>query len=467
MIYPKTKELEIEEVEVPYSIFFIGSFISKKHKVTLFDERITSARNILDFISQNKIKVVGISTMTGPQIRYAMDISKKIKQINKSICIVWGGVHPTVCPDSVIKEDFVDFVVKGEGEETFYELLNTLEDSKKLNKVKGIIYKKDGEVVRNPSREFMNLDKLSLNWDLLNIHDYIQKKNRRNYLAFITSRGCPFRCNYCWNAIFNKRKWRAWSLSKTKKELNKILDSGVNYIYFMDDNININKERFFEICSFLKEHNVLWYSQLRCSFVKDENLKRMSNCTTFFLGAESGSQAMLDKIQKDSSVKEIYHSAITLKNYNIDANYSWMMGFPGETGEDLDKTLKLIDQIHNVLPDAAQRLRIYNPYPGSKLFEIAKENGFKAPNTLEGWANFSREYCVLDYIKNPWYLKCLSYVTYFYFSSGKRVNVKPVYKGPIFFLKLISKLRWELKFFKFPVEFMLIEKFRKIISPKL
>ncbi len=466
IIYPKTKEIEIEEIEVPYSILFVGSYISKHHKVALFDERITPAKKILDFISENRIGCVGISTMTGPQIKYAVNLSKKIKQINKDILLVWGGVHPTVCPESVIAEDYVDFVVYGEGEETFFELLAALEKSSSITKVNGIIYKKNGRIIRNPPREFMDINKLSLNWDLLNIWDYIQQKNGRNYLAFITSRGCPFRCNYCWNAIFNKRQWRAWGLEKTKKELEKVLVHGINYIYFMDDNINIDKERFFKLCEFLKEQNTFWYSQLRCSFVKDENLKRMPNCTTFFLGAESGSQPMLDKIQKDMRVEDIYNSAIALKDRGIDANYSWMMGFPDEKEEDLKKTIKLMDEIHRILPNAAQRLRIYNPYPGSKLFEIAKEKGFKAPVNLEGWANFSREYCVLDYIRNPWYLKCLSYVTYFYFSSGKRVNIKPVYRIPIFVLKVISKLRWKFKFFSMPIEFMLIEKFRKAISPK-
>lgn len=142
LIYPKTKEIEIEEIEVPYSILFVGSYISKHHKVALFDERITPTKKILDFISENRIGCVGISTMTGPQIKYAINLSKKIKQINKNITLIWGGVHPTVCPDSVIAEDYVDFVVYGEGEETFFELLAALEKSNSITKVNGVIYKK-------------------------------------------------------------------------------------------------------------------------------------------------------------------------------------------------------------------------------------------------------------------------------------------------------------------------------------
>ena len=135
LIYPKTKEVEIEEIEVPYSIFFIGSYLSKKHDVKLFDERMTPTRKILEYVSQHNVGCVGISTMTGPQIKFAINLSKKIKIINKQIYVVWGGVYPSVCPESVIKEDYVDFVVCGEGEETLYELLSVLDNSGNVNNV--------------------------------------------------------------------------------------------------------------------------------------------------------------------------------------------------------------------------------------------------------------------------------------------------------------------------------------------
>lgn len=400
-----------------------------------------------------------------PQIKYAINLSKKVKEINKNIPVVWGGVHPTVCPESVIREDYVDFVVYGEGEETFCELLDVLEKSGDISSVKSLIYKKNNKIIKNPIREFMDINKISLNWNLIDIKHYIQKKDGRNYLSFVTSRGCPFRCNFCWNVIVNKRVWRAWNTEKTKRELEKVLKKGVNYIYFMDDNFTADKKRFFEICRFLKERGVYWYCQARCSFVTEENLNNMPNCAALFLGPESGSKSLLDKIKKDITVDDIYNSALALKNRNIKANYSWMGGLPDETKEDLKKTINLMDKIHKILPHAAQRLRIYNPYPGSELFEIAKKRGFEAPEKLEGWADFTREYCVLNYVKNPWYLKCISYVTYFYFSSGKRINAKPIYKFPLFILKLISKYRWKLKFFSFSIEFMLIERIRKLLLP--
>ncbi len=468
LILPKTKEVEFENIEVPYSILWVGSYLSHRQiNVKLFDERVTGDKDILNYVHSHKIEYVGVSTMTGPQLKYAIAISRKIKELDNKITLIWGGVHPTILPETVLFKNYVDFVVRGEGEETLYELLSALEKGNSYERVQGISYRNGKTVTNNPFRRFMDLDSVSMDWSLLDMSQYIYEDNGKRSISFTVSRGCHFRCRFCWNVIVHNRKWRSWSLDKAKEEIeNLIAKFGINYVNFIDDNLSSGREYLFDLAEFLKRKNVGWFASLRVDFLSsEENIKRLDGCDGLYVGSESGDDRILLHLQKDATVDQIVKSAQLLKKYGIKGNFSWMVGFPGETRDEVLKTIELVDEVAKIMPTAAQRVRIWNPYPGSSLFEEAVGMGFKPPKELEGWSNFTREYCVLDYVKNPWELKCISYVTFFYFYQGARRSAKLLYKPILLFLRKVSSWRWRNKIFKFPIEFYLIEKIRELISP--
>ncbi|MBI2371939.1 MAG: hypothetical protein HYV08_17210 [Deltaproteobacteria bacterium] len=145
-------------------------------------------------------------------------------------------------------------------------------------------------------------------------------------------------------------------------------------------------------------------------------------------------------------------------------NYSWIIGLPGEEREDLEKTIALADEIAAIQPRAPQRLRVYSPYPGAPLYEKAVAMGYQQPKNLYGWAKLSRENCELDYIVDKWELKTISYVSYFKFYLGTAHHVKPIYAVPAAILKGIAALRWKYKFFRFPVEIVAVEAYRKLLT---
>jgi len=466
LIYPKTKEVEFEAAEVPYSVFFPASFLQDKGiNAKIFDQRITPLDEILRFIKKEGIPYVGISSMTGPQLKYAVEASKKVKNIGTVKHVIWGGVHPTIEPESVIRQDYADFVVRGDGEETLYELLTALERNGSLADIAGLTYKAGGNVKHNPDRPFLDLNRVSLKWELIDVGKYISlEPSGKRSIAFITSRGCYHRCVYCWNTVFNKRTWRSWNIENTKKEMEKLKSFGVTALNLFDDNIGSNKDYAFAVHDIINRMGFSWFASLRVDFLKDDNIKRFRNCAGLYLGAESGSEEMLKLLNKDITPQDIINSAEALKKYSIEGNYSWMVGFPGESDKDVEKTLDMVDRVHSILPGAAQRIRIYNPYPGSQLYGKALKEGFVPPEKLEDWSYFSREYCTLDYVKHPWRLKCMSYVTYFYFYVDKRRKTKPVYRMAINILSFFSRLRWKNKFFSFPVEFYAIEKIREMLK---
>lgn len=462
LIYPKTVEIEISHPDVPYSILFLGSYL-KSHgiNVQLFDQRITSNREILQFIESNPVTHVGLSTMTGPQIIYAIELSKKIRQLRPDIKIVWGGIHVTVATGSALKRDFIDYVVYGEGEETLLELIK----SSGMEPVKGAL-RRDDSLENLVPREFMDMDRVSLDWTLIDPQKYISVRDGLRYISFVTSRGCSFKCQYCYNSVTNSR-WRSWSVGKVREELEKILEFDISYISFMDDNLAVNTKWLSEVCRILEEKNISWYGDLRANMITNKNMNRFKKCTMVFIGAESGSQRVLDDIQKNIKVEDIFNAARVLHERGMKGTFSWIIGFPQETRDDVMATINAVRRVSEIMPAAVQRLKIFSPYPGSNLYKKTIEKGYRPPATLEDWGRYTREHCDLPYIKNPWWYKCISYVTFFNFYSqtdiiGSIGSSKPIFRPVIAVYKFSSTFRWRWGFFNFPVEFMILDLSRKI-----
>ncbi|GBD97522.1 MAG TPA: B12-binding domain-containing radical SAM protein [Nitrospirae bacterium] len=462
LIYPKTAEIEFSRPDVPYSILFIGSYLKAKGiRVKLFDQRISSNKEILQYIESNPVTHAGLSTMTGPQIIFAMELSRKIRQLRPEIKIIWGGIHVTVAPGSVLKQDFIDYIVYGEGEETLLELLQNPDKGSIKGALRG-----DDNLENLVPREFMDMDTVSLDWSLIDPQTYISVRDGRRYISFVTSRGCSFKCQYCYNSV-TKSRWRSWSVNKVRQELEKILAFNVSYISFMDDNLAVNAKWLASVCEVLEEKDVLWYGDLRANMVTHENMDKFKNCTMVFVGAESGSQRVLDDIRKRIKVDDIFNAARVMHERGMTGTFSWIIGFPRETKEDVLATINAVRKVSVIMPAAVQRLKIFSPYPGSRLYQDTVEKGYRPPATLEDWGRYTREHCDLPYIKNPWWYKCISYVTFFNFYSqtdiiGSIGSSKPVFRPVIAIYRLFSTFRWKKNFFSFPLEFMVLDLLRKV-----
>lgn len=462
LIYPKTAEFEFSHPDVPYSILFLGSYLKANGvDIKLFDQRISPNKEILKYIESNPVTHVGLSTMTGPQIIFALDLNRKIKQVRPDIITIWGGIHVTIAPESVHRQDFIDYIVYGEGEETLLDLLQN-PDKKSIP---GALHRDD--IIDNlVPRPFMDMDKISLDWSLIDPQAYISVREGRRYISFVTSRGCSFKCQYCYNSV-TKSRWRSWSVEKVRQELEKILKFNISYISFVDDNLAINIKWLSEVCKLLEEKKICWYGDLRATVVTLENMDRFKNCTMVFIGAESGSQKILNAIEKRIKVDDIFNAASVLHRRGMRGTFSWIIGFPQETKEDVMATVNGVRKVSEIMPNAVQRLKIFSPYPGSQLYKEAVDRGYRPPATLENWGKYTREYCDLPYISNPWWYKCISYVTFFTFYSqtdiiGSIGSSKPVFRPVIALYKVLSSFRWHLRFFGFPVEFIVLDFMRKI-----
>lgn len=370
----------------PIGLMYVAAVARQAgHDVKIID------RNV-DYFSLSKMRkfnpdIVGITAMTGPMLLDAVQVSKKVKAIfGKQVPVVWGGVHATILPRETLKNDFVDFVVVGEGEYAFLELIEMLRrQDTNFNVIEGLAYKASGEIIINgPRTVIKNLDELPyLPWDLINAKKYFDIE-----IVLVTSRGCPFSCTFCISGRFGKEhRYRCQSPERVVEEIHRIEKLTDNkHLKFHDDFFTSNytycKEIFDKISS---DYSLLLYT--RVTFINQPFLDLLKKFKRVWLsfGVESGSERMLQKYKKRITVDQIRNAFLLCKRQNnIRTKASVILGAPTETREEIDMTLRLMREIN----PTRHTYCVYTPYPGSELYdEAVNSHLFTPPESLEGWAD--------------------------------------------------------------------------------
>jgi radical SAM superfamily enzyme YgiQ (UPF0313 family) len=378
-------------------------------KVRIIDQRLEPEweRILLTELKTRPI-CLGVTAMTGSQLWWALKASEVVKR-NSNVPVVWGGVHPSLLPQQTLENPYIDIVVQGEGEETFFELVTALSQHQPLAQVKGIWYKDGGQIKQNPPRPFIDLNQQPpLAYHLVDLKTHMMSVSGRDALRFETSRGCPFTCAFCYNNSFNHRQWRGLTVEQTLLRMKRTMaEYGVKGFSFSDDNLFTDPERAYQILEGVvhEKLDIFWgkgdirldlLAQLDDDFLR---LMERSGCLSLVIGVESGSQRMADLLRKEIEVVQAVLVNRRLAPYRIQPRYLFMVGAPGETAKDLAETASLMLKLVEENPKAATGVQIFVPYPGTELFDTAVQNGLTVPQKLEDWIPFSWINRRLDY---PW-----------------------------------------------------------------
>ncbi|MDI6735993.1 MAG: radical SAM protein [bacterium] len=418
---PYRRFMRISEDMFPLGLGYIGTMLSEKnHFVRIynadFDRDIepfsysyeysfSHQHNIVEALNNDghyiwkevreKIElfspdIVGITVMTN-KYAVSLKIAKIIKKINKGIKVIVGGHHPTLFHDEFLINKNIDFVVRGEGEETFLELIKELESNKnQFTEVDGLSFRQHNNIIHNRNRKLiLNLDSLPYpNRELLlDKEDYFPKLN----FEIITARGCPFSCAYC--GAFNMwgRKIRFRSVQNIIGEMLILCRKyNIDQFLFWDDSFTMDKKRIVEFCNKLRnisDYCLKWSCITRLDLIDEELLQQMreSGCRNIYLGVESGSEEMLKLIKKGITKEKIREKSVLMKSSGIKYSTFFMMGLPGETKEQILETYNFMKEIG---PDNAE-INIFNPLPGTKLCKSLQDAMVLSQDVK--WENFSQE----------------------------------------------------------------------------
>ncbi len=438
---------------LPLGILSVGSALKKRSwAVELLNINENEIDGAAKKIAEKNPEFVGFSVITGAQTRHSAELSKKLKALNPDLPILWGGIHPSLLPLECLKEDYVDFLIQGEGEETILEFAKALAEggageNYRFKNILGLGYKEKGQPVMNQRRPLIeNLGDWRLDFSLLNVNDYVYSLGKyKRVIAYKASRGCPFGCAFCYNNEFNQNRWRPWPVAAVIEDINFLKDNyKIDAVKFYDDNFFVDKRRALEI---LEKINLPSHLEIRIDFIDDELSGRLKRFKVFdmLIGLESGSDRILKMIDKNFTVEKMVKGVRSIAKHDLHATYSFIVGLPGETEEEFDETLKLMYKIYKIHPRAGFTLGAYLPYPGSKLYQTSLETGFRPPEKTEDWGSIDR---FRKDFNSPW------------IDAKKVWVIRECYKIMSWDAKIFKKwfeLRVKYNFFSMPLDIYLVE----------
>jgi len=451
----------------PFGILSAIRHLPKEFEIEILDQRL--ATNFKDELekrlkSEQLPTFVGLSVIAGPMVKYALEISDLIKKLNTHLPVVWGGPHSFIAGELAIKDPRIDVVACGEGEETIVDLASALAVGGALFKVAGLYIKEGDETFFTGARELVELNGLPpVSYKPVGSR-YFYPSLGRPTAFFETSRGCPYRCAFCYQSTQNF-SWRAASAQWVKDALEFLLKENpqVKHLYVADDNYFFDKERALEIASNLLNAGYDLTYQIQGASLSDlarfsfEELRTLgkSGCVRVDIGAETGSERIARMINKPSNVEKLFEVAKNLSEAGIIPWVNFMVGFPGETASDLKATLISVNRLLREVPDVLlSPVYTYYPYPQTALYERALQLGFKPPENIADLSRASWNSPVTPWVKNG--EKKLFENLYFYsiFVDRKieyyRTGVGTKILSRLF--RPIARFRLKYGFFFFPVE---------------
>ncbi|MBU2473112.1 B12-binding domain-containing radical SAM protein, partial [Patescibacteria group bacterium] len=291
--------------------------------------------------------------------------------------IVLGGPHVHLFPKETINLDNIDFIIKGEGELPFFNLLEALEKQKELSNINGLVYKKNGQVINNPVGDFIdNLDEIPFpDRELLPIEKYNSLLGcNRIVTTMFTSRGCPFQCSFCDRPHLGK-KFRARSAQNVVDEMEECLKLGIEEILVYDDTFTVDRQRVFDICDEIIKRGLkfIWDIRARVDTVDKKVLEKLkqAGCQRIHFGVEAGTEKILKVLNKGIHLEQIERAFDLAKKTDIETLAYFMIGAPTETKEDINKTIEFAKKIK---PDYAH-ITILTPYPATEIYRQALAQG--------------------------------------------------------------------------------------------
>jgi anaerobic magnesium-protoporphyrin IX monomethyl ester cyclase len=360
----------------PLAVLSLSAALDGKYSSTIIDGNVDR-----DFIStavravgDGSVCAVGVTVMGGPQLLSAIAVSKAIREARSDLPVIWGGAFPTVCPDAAVNSPYVDYAVRGQGEDTFIALLDALTDCRDeaLDSISGMTWRRRGEIVHNKDRKFSAAS-------LGRMLPYERLENPRQYLTrtYLGSRtigyqaalGCRFRCTFCGVATMFRGKMALPTAARLEQDLGFMKDRfGVNGIQFYDHNFFDREVDMVPLLEVLAKFELPWWCFARSDALVNLSeaswaLVRKSRLRMAYIGAESPSDWLLHDIRKGTNRDQTLEAVEKCRSHGVIPELSFMLAPPQDPEGETEKTFEFIRMIKRVHPATEVMIYIYTPLP--------------------------------------------------------------------------------------------------------
>lgn len=358
----------------PLSLAYLAAMLVDKHDVSIVD--FSTGKENWKRYRFDGFDVVGISADT---VRYPLSLRIAKRARERGATIVMGGPHVSFRDEEALTTGLVDYVVRNEGEYSFRSLVDYLSGETTLDSVRGVsLLSDDGSVARTPDEPFISdLDSLPFPArELLTLGHYNEKMNGRLMTTLITSRGCPFNCDFCASSEFFGIRWRARSVDSILAEMELLYEKyGYRALCFVEDNFTMDPARAIELSERIiaKRWDLIWEAWSRVdTIVKHPEMIRIMARAGFkwtFVGFESGSQEVLDGYGKKTIAGDAFRAMDILRSNGVQATGAFILGAVNDTKRTIDETIRFAKHLN---PRKVQ-FSILTPYPGTKLYDQVKD----------------------------------------------------------------------------------------------
>ena len=461
---------------LPLSLMAVASVIAADYDVEFIDGNLIDdpATYIIERAKSTRARLLAVTTMPGPQVRQAVPVCKQVKAALPDLTILWGGYFPTQHAEVILRSDFVDYVIQGQGEAPFRQFVDRLHHGGALHDIPSLAYK-NGDVHINPRAPYVPMDNLPwFPYESLDVSRYVG----RSYLGtrvlnHNTSFGCPFSCNFCAVVALSNKRWLPESAERVANIVTYMHDNWhINGLEFHDMDFFVNQQRTAEFAERITGKDIRWWGLGRVDTLmaySDDTWEKMkrSGAKMIFMGAESGSDDTLKRMNKGGKASTNLTLALVerMKYYGIVPELSFVLGNPPDPAEDIENTIQFIRKIKQINPATELVLYIYTPVPqeGSILLDEATRLGFRFPETLEEWA--SPEWAKFSMRRDPstpWFrdttrrrVRNFESVINAYYPTVTDIRLQGQWRSA---LRALSGWRYRLEYYDWPYELKALQR---------
>lgn len=363
----------------PFGLMSLAAYLLEKGiEVRIEDYIITnfSKERVEKIITGYNPDVIGATGVT-MNIKKAIKILKEYKKSKPEAITVLGGPHATFDAEDILAEhDYVDYIVRGEGELTFHEMLELIGSNASLEEVQGISFRKNNGIVHNPDRPLIE-DINILPFPARHLVQLSKYRAFRLPINMITSRGCPYKCIFCVGSRMVGRKVRSFDVERVVDEFEMLSKMGFRQINIVDDLFTSNKNRCIAICQEILRRGIkhTWNAFARVDTISRELLEHLkeAGCTTLCFGIESGNQEILDRAKKKITIEKCERAIKLCNEVGVEPMTSYILGLPGESVETAKKTVTFAKE----LTKDFYGFHILSPFPGTEVRDKCDEYGIR------------------------------------------------------------------------------------------
>ena len=462
----------------PLSLLCLASpLLQAGFEVELIDNLISPDYEQAILRAAHDALLLGISVLTGPHIGAAVRVCKAVKKLRPGLPIVFGGWHASLATQQTLREPYVDAVVRGQGELTLLELAQRIANRDAWHGVRGLSFKDaDGNIVHEPERPVADINTLPAPAYYLTDPGVYAAASGVRQLAYTSSVGCPYQCNYCTDQVFYKRRFNAYRVERVVNDLAELVPRyNIEHVPFFDSNFLVDRKRAVAIARGIVATGIKfqWDFQTSTDFLAlmsedDVRLLAESGVHHIGFGTESASQEVLAMMNKRfQHVEQMVETARKTHLAGIHVVFNIILGYPGETEAHRQQTFRTMTDIAREYPNVSFSPNIFTPYPGIPIWPQLKEMGVREPQSLEEWETLALGANVLPWLRGEELRRLHRSLEYFLLNNQiRKVTNKIPWARRSIRRMLGAPVRWRIgtSRYSFPWELWLSRAVEKVVT---